>query len=64
MSMMNSVQIMWFCLFSLFCSSLTLDNIWQKPSETEQPITRTLRKLVNRLRRYEKKNFLFLVLSN
>ncbi|XP_070707407.1 ubiquitin carboxyl-terminal hydrolase CYLD [Pempheris klunzingeri] len=38
-------------LFSLFSSSVTLDNICQKPADTEQPITCTLRKIVNRLRR-------------
>ncbi|XP_041810161.1 ubiquitin carboxyl-terminal hydrolase CYLD isoform X2 [Chelmon rostratus] len=38
-------------LFSLFSSSVTLDNICQKSADTEQPITCTLRKIVNRLRR-------------
>ncbi|XP_076605155.1 ubiquitin carboxyl-terminal hydrolase CYLD [Chaetodon auriga] len=38
-------------LFSLFSSSVTLDNICQKPADTERPITCTLRKIVNRLRR-------------
>lgn len=38
-------------LFSLFSSSVTLDNICQKPADTEQPIACTLRKIVNRLRR-------------
>ncbi|XP_029287955.1 ubiquitin carboxyl-terminal hydrolase CYLD [Cottoperca gobio] len=38
-------------LFSLFGSSVTLDNICQKPADTEQPIACTLRKIVNRLRR-------------
>ncbi|KAM4613345.1 ubiquitin carboxyl-terminal hydrolase CYLD isoform 1-T2 [Polymixia lowei] len=39
-------------LFSLFSSSMTLDGICRKPADTEQPITRTLRKeIVNRLRR-------------
>ncbi|XP_034556475.1 ubiquitin carboxyl-terminal hydrolase CYLD [Notolabrus celidotus] len=38
-------------LFSLFSSALTLDNICQKPADTEQPITCTLRKIVNCLRR-------------
>lgn len=38
-------------LFSLFSSSVTLDNICQKPSDTEQPISCTLRNIVNRLRR-------------
>ncbi|XP_044206164.1 ubiquitin carboxyl-terminal hydrolase CYLD [Thunnus albacares] len=38
-------------LFSLFSSSVTLDNICQKPADTEQPITCTLRKIINRLRR-------------
>lgn len=38
-------------LFSLFSSSLTLDTICQRPAETERPITATLRKIVNRLRR-------------
>ncbi|XP_059185568.1 ubiquitin carboxyl-terminal hydrolase CYLD [Centropristis striata] len=38
-------------LFSLFGSSLTLDNICSKPEDKEQPITCTLRKIVNRLRR-------------
>ncbi|XP_037643010.1 ubiquitin carboxyl-terminal hydrolase CYLD [Sebastes umbrosus] len=38
-------------LFSLFSSSVTLDNICQKPADTEQPITCTLRNIVNRLRR-------------
>ncbi|XP_040888847.1 ubiquitin carboxyl-terminal hydrolase CYLD [Toxotes jaculatrix] len=38
-------------LFSLFSSSVTLDNICQKPADTEQPTTCTLRKIVNRLRR-------------
>uniref|UniRef100_UPI0037E91334 ubiquitin carboxyl-terminal hydrolase CYLD n=1 Tax=Semicossyphus pulcher TaxID=241346 RepID=UPI0037E91334 len=38
-------------LFSLFSSAVTLDNICQKPADTEQHITCTLRKIVNRLRR-------------
>lgn len=38
-------------LFSLFSSSVTLDNICQRPADTEQPINCTLRKIVNRLRR-------------
>ncbi|XP_042352637.1 ubiquitin carboxyl-terminal hydrolase CYLD [Plectropomus leopardus] len=38
-------------LFSLFSSSMTLDNICQKPADSEQPIACTLRKIVNRLRR-------------
>ncbi|XP_044076062.1 ubiquitin carboxyl-terminal hydrolase CYLD isoform X2 [Siniperca chuatsi] len=38
-------------LFSLFSSSVTLDNICHKPADTEQPITCTLRKIVNCLRR-------------
>ncbi|TMS19367.1 Ubiquitin carboxyl-terminal hydrolase CYLD [Larimichthys crocea] len=38
-------------LFSLFSSAVTLDNICQKPGDTEQPMTCTLRKIVNRLRR-------------
>ncbi|AWP03332.1 putative ubiquitin carboxyl-terminal hydrolase CYLD isoform 2 [Scophthalmus maximus] len=38
-------------LFSLFSTSVTLDHICQKPADTEQPITCTLRKIVNRLRR-------------
>ncbi|KAG8007418.1 Glutathione hydrolase 7 [Nibea albiflora] len=38
-------------LFSLFSSAVTLDNICQKPADTEQPVTCTLRKIVNRLRR-------------
>lgn len=38
-------------LFSLFSSSVTLDNICQKPADTEQPIACSLRKIVNRLRR-------------
>ncbi|XP_077430012.1 ubiquitin carboxyl-terminal hydrolase CYLD isoform X2 [Vanacampus margaritifer] len=38
-------------LFSLFSSSVTLDNIWQTPADTVQPIASTLRKIVNRLRR-------------
>ncbi|KAF7650365.1 hypothetical protein LDENG_00126840 [Lucifuga dentata] len=38
-------------LFSLFISSTTLDSICHKPADTEQPITCTLRKIVNRLRR-------------
>nr|XP_046240624.1 ubiquitin carboxyl-terminal hydrolase CYLD [Scatophagus argus] len=38
-------------LFSLFSSSVTLDDICQKPAETEQPITCSLRKIVSRLRR-------------
>ncbi|XP_071350800.1 ubiquitin carboxyl-terminal hydrolase CYLD [Trachinotus anak] len=38
-------------LFSLFSSSVTLDNICKKPADTEQPIACTLRKIVNRLRR-------------
>ncbi|XP_026203242.1 ubiquitin carboxyl-terminal hydrolase CYLD [Anabas testudineus] len=38
-------------LFSLFSSSVTLDNIWQKPADKEQTITCTLRKIVNCLRR-------------
>ncbi|XP_030274471.1 ubiquitin carboxyl-terminal hydrolase CYLD [Sparus aurata] len=39
-------------LFSLFSSSVTLDNIYQRPADTEQPVTCTLRKIVNRLRRH------------
>lgn len=39
-------------LFSLFGSSVTLDNICRKPADTEKPITCTLRKIVNRLRRH------------
>ncbi|XP_029908429.1 ubiquitin carboxyl-terminal hydrolase CYLD [Myripristis murdjan] len=40
-------------LFSLFSSSMTLDNICHNPADTEQPIAHTLRKeIVNRLRRY------------
>ncbi|XP_061642109.1 ubiquitin carboxyl-terminal hydrolase CYLD [Phyllopteryx taeniolatus] len=38
-------------LFSLFSSSVTLDNICQKLADTVQPIASTLRKIVNRLRR-------------
>ncbi|XP_034440581.1 ubiquitin carboxyl-terminal hydrolase CYLD [Hippoglossus hippoglossus] len=38
-------------LFSLFSTSVTLDHICRKPADTEQPITGTLRKIVNRLRR-------------
>ncbi|KAM8915064.1 ubiquitin carboxyl-terminal hydrolase CYLD isoform 1-T2 [Spinachia spinachia] len=38
-------------LFSLFGSSVTLDNIWKKPAHSEKAITCTLRKVVNRLRR-------------
>ncbi|XP_061779860.2 ubiquitin carboxyl-terminal hydrolase CYLD [Nerophis lumbriciformis] len=38
-------------LFSLFSSSMTLDNICQEPADTVRPITSTLRKIVNRLRR-------------
>lgn len=41
-----------FYLLSLFSSSVTLDNICQRAADTEQPTTRTLRKIVNRLRRY------------
>nr|XP_020448935.1 ubiquitin carboxyl-terminal hydrolase CYLD-like [Monopterus albus] len=39
-------------LFSLFSSSVTLDNICHKPAAKEQPITCTLRKIVNCLRRH------------
>ncbi|XP_029007610.1 ubiquitin carboxyl-terminal hydrolase CYLD isoform X2 [Betta splendens] len=38
-------------LFSLFSSSVTLDNIWQRPAEAEQPITCSLRSIVSCLRR-------------
>ncbi|XP_061146683.1 ubiquitin carboxyl-terminal hydrolase CYLD [Syngnathus typhle] len=38
-------------LFSLFSSSVTLDNICRWPADTVQPIASTLRKIVNRLRR-------------
>ncbi|XP_051271874.1 ubiquitin carboxyl-terminal hydrolase CYLD isoform X1 [Dicentrarchus labrax] len=38
-------------LFSLFSSSVTLDNICQKPADTEQTINCCLRKILNRLRR-------------
>ncbi|KAM9860013.1 ubiquitin carboxyl-terminal hydrolase CYLD isoform 2-T2 [Aulostomus maculatus] len=38
-------------LFSLFSSSVTLDNICQRPADAEQPVTCTLRKIINRLRR-------------
>ncbi|KAK2862522.1 hypothetical protein Q5P01_002055 [Channa striata] len=38
-------------LFSLFSSSVTLDNIYQKPADKEQPISCTLKKIVNCLRR-------------
>ncbi|XP_029358188.1 ubiquitin carboxyl-terminal hydrolase CYLD isoform X2 [Echeneis naucrates] len=38
-------------LFSLFSSSVTLDNICKRPADTEQPIACTLRKIVTRLRR-------------
>uniref|UniRef100_A0A3P8UA25 ubiquitinyl hydrolase 1 n=1 Tax=Amphiprion percula TaxID=161767 RepID=A0A3P8UA25_AMPPE len=38
-------------LFSLFSSSVTLDRICQIPADTEQPISCTLRTIVNRLRR-------------
>ncbi|XP_008318742.1 ubiquitin carboxyl-terminal hydrolase CYLD [Cynoglossus semilaevis] len=38
-------------LFSLFSSSVTLDNICQQSADTEQPITCTLKKIINRLRR-------------
>lgn len=38
-------------LFSLFSSSVTLDNSCLRPADTERPITCSLRKIVNRLRR-------------
>ncbi|XP_031135120.1 ubiquitin carboxyl-terminal hydrolase CYLD [Sander lucioperca] len=38
-------------LFSLFSSSVTLENICQKPADSDKPITCTLRKIVNCLRR-------------
>ncbi|XP_057703099.1 ubiquitin carboxyl-terminal hydrolase CYLD [Corythoichthys intestinalis] len=38
-------------LFSLFNSSVALDNICQKPADTVQPVASTLRKIVTRLRR-------------
>ncbi|XP_038551921.1 ubiquitin carboxyl-terminal hydrolase CYLD isoform X1 [Micropterus salmoides] len=38
-------------LFSLFSSSVTLEHICQKPADTEKPITCSLRKIVNCLRR-------------
>ncbi|XP_069013507.1 ubiquitin carboxyl-terminal hydrolase CYLD [Embiotoca jacksoni] len=38
-------------LFSFFTSSVTLDNICQKPADTAQPVACTLRTIVNRLRR-------------
>ncbi|XP_034389635.1 ubiquitin carboxyl-terminal hydrolase CYLD [Cyclopterus lumpus] len=38
-------------LFSLFGSSVILDNICRRPADTEEPVTCTLRKIVNRLRR-------------
>ncbi|KAM8867989.1 ubiquitin carboxyl-terminal hydrolase CYLD [Synchiropus picturatus] len=38
-------------LFSLFSSSVTLDNICRRSADTERPITCSLRKIVNRLRR-------------
>ncbi|XP_072308063.1 ubiquitin carboxyl-terminal hydrolase CYLD [Eucyclogobius newberryi] len=38
-------------LFSLFCSSLVLDRLFQKPLDIEPPTTCTLRKIINRLRR-------------
>ncbi|XP_017286020.1 ubiquitin carboxyl-terminal hydrolase CYLD [Kryptolebias marmoratus] len=38
-------------LFSLFSSSVTVDNICHKPADEEQPITCTLRAIINRLRR-------------
>lgn len=59
MSIVNFIQIRadfktcCFSLLSLFSSAVTLDNICQKPGDTEQPMTCTLRKIVNRLRRYK-----------
>lgn len=47
------IQAVWFYLLSLFSSSLTLDTICKRPAETDRPITGTLRKIVNRLRRYD-----------
>uniref|UniRef100_A0A3Q4N9L6 ubiquitinyl hydrolase 1 n=1 Tax=Neolamprologus brichardi TaxID=32507 RepID=A0A3Q4N9L6_NEOBR len=41
----------WFSFLSLFSSSVTLDGICKKPADTDQPITCTLRAIVNRLRR-------------
>ncbi|XP_013873195.1 ubiquitin carboxyl-terminal hydrolase CYLD [Austrofundulus limnaeus] len=38
-------------LFSLFSSSVTVDAICHKPADQEQPITCTLRAIINRLRR-------------
>uniref|UniRef100_A0AAV2M5R6 ubiquitinyl hydrolase 1 n=1 Tax=Knipowitschia caucasica TaxID=637954 RepID=A0AAV2M5R6_KNICA len=38
-------------LFSLFCSSLVLDRLFQRPLDIEPPTTCTLRKIINRLRR-------------
>ncbi|XP_041673074.1 ubiquitin carboxyl-terminal hydrolase CYLD [Cheilinus undulatus] len=38
-------------LFSLFSSAVTLDDICRRPDDTEKPITCTLKKIVNRLRR-------------
>ncbi|KAL3059165.1 hypothetical protein OYC64_011147 [Pagothenia borchgrevinki] len=38
-------------LFSLFSSSVTLDNICQTPADTERPIMCTFREIINRLRR-------------
>lgn len=42
-----------FSCCSLFSSSVTLNNICQKPADREQPLTCTLRRIVNCLRRYE-----------
>ncbi|XP_072238877.1 ubiquitin carboxyl-terminal hydrolase CYLD [Leuresthes tenuis] len=38
-------------LFSLFSSSVAVDSMCKRPADSEQPITCTLRRLVNRLRR-------------
>ncbi|KAM4588049.1 ubiquitin carboxyl-terminal hydrolase CYLD [Odontesthes bonariensis] len=38
-------------LFSLFSSSVAVDSICKRPADSEQPITCTLRRIVNRLRR-------------
>ncbi|XP_028261949.1 ubiquitin carboxyl-terminal hydrolase CYLD [Parambassis ranga] len=38
-------------LFSLFSSSVTLDGVCQRPADTGQPLTCTLRTIINRLRR-------------
>lgn len=38
---------------SLFSSSVTLDGVCQRPADTGQPLTCTLRTIINRLRRYK-----------